>query len=230
LNSGLEGSESAVTSAEGARLFVDLGGGAGAIPVRADLSNASVFRSTYVAVLAFMLILAGGGIFAMRKLGLGVSSGAQVIEISIDSTAAPKVDAHRFTQLMAELEAGDRPVQIDDSKLGRSPFELSVELADVEVDGPGETEAQRMAREAEQARLRAQAERAKLIQSTLQTLKLYSVVGGRTPAARINEQIVREGDLVADLFLVKKILARTVILEADDQEYEIGMAGNGAKP
>lgn len=227
-----EASEAAVASvgsAEGSRLFVDLGSGAGAIPVRAQEGRSSLLKSSFAGVSVFMVVLAAGAIFGMRKLGTGVKSAAADVPITLEAPAAAKVDSDRFEQLMAELEAGDRPVQIDSSKLGRSPFELAVEATAPKVESAGETEEQRAARLAEEARLRAEAERKRLIETTLNGLKLYGVVGGRVPAAKINTQIVRAGDTIADLFVVKQILARSVVLEADGVEYELTMGGSGRR-
>lgn len=214
-------------SAEGSRLFVDLGSGAGAIPVRAQEGKASLIKSSFAAVSVFMVLLAAGGIFGMRKLGTGVKTATADVAITLDAPAGIKVDSARFEQLMAELEAGDRPVQVDSSKLGRSPFELAVESAAPKVDDPRESEEQRAERLAEEARLRAEVERQRLIETTLAGLKLYGVVGGRTPAAKVNTQIVRAGDMIADLFLVKAINARSVVLEVDGVEYELTMGGSG---
>lgn len=215
-------------SAEGSRLFVDLGAGAGAIPVRAAEGKPPVLKSSFAGVTGFMVVLAAGGIFGMRKLGMsvGTASAADTPIAAIESTPPTKIESGRFENLMAELEAGDRPVQIDSGRLGRSPFELAVEQAKV-VEQPKETDEERLARLAEEARRKAEADRKNLIESTLTGLKLFGVVGGRTPAAKINTQIVREGDMIADLFTVKQIKARSVVLEVDGVEYEIEMNGSG---
>lgn len=222
------GSEASVPgSAAGSRLFVDLGNGAGAIPVRADAGKGSLLKSSYAAVSAFMVVLAAGGIFGMRKLGMSARSASAGVPIAIESAGPPKVESGRFEKLMSELEAGDRPVQVDSSKLGRSPFELAVERATTAVEATKETEEQRLARLAEEARLKAEAERKRRIETALAKMRLFGVVGGRTPAARINDRIVREGDEIEDLFRVKSIAARSVVLEADGVEYEITMGNTG---
>lgn len=214
-------------SAEGSRLFVDLGAGAGAIPVRAAEGKPPMLKSSFAGVTGFMVVLAAGGIFGMRKLGMNMGTAAADAPMAaIEATPSTKIESGRFENLMAELEAGDRPVQVDSGRLGRSPFELAVEATAV-VEQPKETEEERLARLAEEARLKAEADRKRLIESTLTGLKLYGVVGGRTPAAKINAQIVREGDLIADLFKVKQIKSRSVVLEVDGVEYEIEMNGSG---
>lgn len=214
-------------SSAGNRLFVDLGNGAGAIPVRAETGRASMIKSSYAAVSAFMVVLAAGGIFGMRKLGMSVGTVSAEVPVSIESTGGVKLETGRFEKLMSDLEAGDRPVQVDSSKLGRSPFELAVESAAPAAEVVKETEEQRLARLAEEARVKAEADRKRLIETTLAGLKLYGVVGGRTPAARINDRIVRVGDEVEDLFKVKSIAVRSVVLEVDGVEHEITMGNTG---
>ncbi|KAA0213976.1 MAG: hypothetical protein DYG94_03105 [Leptolyngbya sp. PLA3] len=214
-------------SAAGNRLFVDLGNGAGAIPVRAEAGKGSLIKSSYTAVSAFMVVLAAGGIFGMRKLGMSARSASAEVPIAIESAGPPKVESGRFEKLMSDLEAGDRPVQVDPSKLGRSPFELAGEKQTVAAETVKETEEQRLARLAEEARLKAEAERIRRIETTLAGLRLFGVVGGRTPAAKINDRIVRVGDEIGDLFKVKSIAARSVVLEADGTEYEITMGNTG---
>lgn len=218
---------SAGGSPAGTRLFVDLGNGAGAIPVRAEVGKGSLIKSSFAAVSAFMVVLAAGGIFGMRKLGMSARTASAEVPIAIESAGPPKVESGRFEKLMTELEAGDRPVQVDSSKLGRSPFELAVENAPAAAEVVKETEEQRLARLAEEARVKAEAERKRRIETALAKMKLFGVVGGRTPAARIDDKVVRVGDEIEDLFKVKSIAVRSVVLEADGVEYEITMGNTG---
>ncbi len=218
---------SAPGSAAGTRLFVDLGNGAGAIPVRAEVGRGSLVKSSYAAVSAFMVLLAAGGIFGMRKLGMSVGTASAEVPVAIETSGSVKIETGRFEKLMSDLAAGDRPVQVDSSKLGRSPFELTVEGETAAVETVKESEEARLARLAEEARVKAEADRKRQIETALAGLKLYGVVGGRTPAARVNDKIVRVGDEVEDLFKVKSIAVRSVVLEADGVEYEITMGNTG---
>lgn len=211
---------------EGGRLFVDLGAGAGAVPVRAEVGKNQFLRSSHTAVLGFMIVLAAGGIGGMRLLGLGVRSAAADIEVAIERTVQPTIATAKFEALMADLEQGDRPVQIPTTKLSRrSPFELSVAEADVVATGPTESDAEREARLALEEQARVEAARKARIASELGRLKLFAIVGGRNPAARINMTVVREGDLVAELFRVTAINARSVEIECDGERYELELAG-----
>lgn len=226
----LEQSE-ATLSRDGSKLFVDLGAGAGAVPVRADLGKHAVLRSSHAMVVGFMCVLAAGGIMLMRQFGLGVSSASADIGVDITRTERPKVEAARFESLMSTLESGDRPLQISPNKIARpSPFELAVEGKVAAEATPRETPEERAAREAAEARAKAERERAVAIEKAFADLKLVSVVGGRNPAARINTQIVREGDTVAEFFTVKRILPRSVVLDLDGKEYELMLAGAANRP
>jgi hypothetical protein len=167
----------------------------------------------------------------MRQFGVGVSTATAQIGVDIERVDRPKIEAKRFETLMTTLESGDRPLQINPEKISQpSPFELSFETGTVVDNTPRETPEQRAAREAAEAKVRAERERAAVIGNALESLKLQSIVGGRNPAARINTQIVRAGDTVADYFTVVEIRARSVILQVDGKTYELGLLGVEPKP
>ncbi len=213
-------------SSESGRLFVDLGAGAGAVPVRAEVGRAKFLKSSHTAVIGFMLVLAAGGIYGMRTLGLGVRHAAAEVPIDLERESQPAIAAGKFDALMAELERGDRPVQIPTSKLNRkSPFELEVDVTEVATDVNSESDEARALRLAAEAAERAAEARRMLIDEKLGTMKLFAVVGGRNPAARINMSVVRKGDIVADLFQVVEIQPRAVILECDGERYTLVLAG-----
>lgn len=216
-------------SGEGGRLFVDLGAGAGAVPLRAEAGKGQFLRSSHTAVVGFMLVLAAGGIWGMRTLGLGVRTAGADVPMDIERAVQPTIAAEKFNALMAELERGDRPVQIPTSRLSpKSPFELEALAPDVVAAGPEESEAQRAARlerEQREERERLALIRKDAITQQLTQLKVFAIVGGRVPAARINTSIVREGDVIADLFTVAEIRDRSVVLECDGERYELGLAG-----
>ncbi len=222
--------ESGDGSSDGGRLFVDLGAGAGAIPVRAESGKNQFLRSSHTGVVAFMLVLAAGGIWGMRWMGLGVRSAGAEVAIDIERESQPAIAAGKFGELMTELERGDHPVQIPLSKLTKkSPFELDVDVPEVIRDDTVETEAERAARLEEEDRIRARVKREKKIKTELAKLKLFAIVGGRNPAARINMSVVREGDMVADLFTVTEIRARSVVLECDGKLHEIELASKSGR-
>jgi hypothetical protein len=214
-------------SGEGGRLFLDLGAGAGAVPVRAEVGRGKFLRSSHTAVVGFMLVLAAGGIWGMRTLGLGVRTAGADVPVDIERQVQPVIAAEKFNALMAELERGDRPVQIPPSRLSpKSPFELEAPASEVAASGPVESDAERAARLEREEAERAAAARAALVAAELGKLKVFAIVGGRTPAARINSGIVRQGDVVADLFTVAEIRDRSVVLECDGQQYELDLSGN----
>ncbi len=225
------GENDVAQSREGSRLFVDLGSGAGAVPVRADLGRGAMLRSSHAIVVAFMVVLSAGGIMLMRQFGVGVKTASADFNVTLDRVDRPKIEAARFETLMTTLESGDRPLQVDPSKiLQPSPFELKVESATFVDNTPRETPEERALREAAEAKARAVRDRELAIERALGTLRLQSIVGGRIPAARVNAQIVRAGDVVADLFAVKEIRDRSVILECDGKIYELGLTGVQVKP
>jgi hypothetical protein len=117
-------------------------------------------------------------------------------------------------------------VQIPTNKITqKSPFELKADVAQVIAEADVESEAERAERLAREAAERVAAERKIEIQTELGKLKLFAVVGGRNPAARINMSVVRQGDVLVDLFTVVEIQARAVIVECDGEQYTLNIAG-----
>lgn len=198
-------------------------------PVAAPASKSKV--SGQVVLAGAVLLLAGGAIYGMRFMGLNAAFGGE--EIKVDYTAEKSEEtARRFERVMAELDASMSAVQVAEAgSLGSSSFNRPVE----DEPDPGAYQAptdlndlDRLARIAEERRLRAAEERMELIQGELSRLNVQGIIGGRIPAARINGQPVRVGQELG-VFEVVEISGKGVIVQADGDRYELRI-GMPARP
>lgn len=166
-------------------------------------------------VTALVLLVSSGMVYGMRQYGRAAGMDlTRIVEIDypLDRVGAPNADHIR---IMADLERSGSPVQIPSERIHKNPFLLAAaptpdDGADLE---PADTSGDRQAAEARRAR----EDRAALVQSTFEGLQLHSVIAGRVPVARINDEMVKIGDRVAGLFMVIAIGDRVVGLEADGE-------------
>ncbi|MCB9838799.1 MAG: hypothetical protein H6813_05630 [Phycisphaeraceae bacterium] len=167
-------------------------------------------------LLALVVLVAGGGLYLMRQMGLGAK--IQFTNVKIDYPLEGGSQKGDDQRLLADLRSGGVE-QVPLNQVQKNPFELIGEarmVNDMPVLPRGESP--------EEARLRRAAEdRQRLIANRYASLDLNSVLLGGVPVARISGQTVRVGDLVADLFLVKSITSRTVDLEVDGKLYTLSL-------
>lgn len=177
--------------------------------------------SAQAIMLVLVVAVSGGLLFAMRTIGKKSAidfSAASYEDFQPDS----KLQAD-YERVMASLTSVHDPLDVALADLSRSPFAFrQSELPVPTPDNPrpvaspqGETPEQMAARLAAQNKALIAAEFAKLT--------LHSVLGGKRPIARINDETVTVGDMVADLFQVAAIDGRSVILTARGQNYTLTM-------
>ncbi|MCW5765647.1 MAG: hypothetical protein KIT68_06700 [Phycisphaeraceae bacterium] len=183
-------------------------------------------------LLAVVVVVAGGVLFAMRQIGLGPASAiAQTKDAEIPM---PSSGDHRG--VLADLNTSRVDLQVPEANVKKNPFRLVGAAMEPEVAAPGATtdEASRRAGEAARAdaeKRRKQAEaRAGLVKSKLNGMTLNGVMGGSNPVARVNGRVYRTGDVVDELFTVREIRQRAVDLECDGITYTIEMATAEGKP
>jgi len=209
-------------------LLAQLRGGADAAHPESALSARPKRFSSHNTVTALVLLVSAIMLYGMRQAGM--RSGMTFKEVKIEyqrEEVSPAMQAAQ-RRILEDLARSERPVQIPADKLTKNPFELGAIAAATAAPTEDQSlaEAQRQAELARQAR----AERLEKIQSTLATLHLKSVMEGRVPLARINDQTVRVGDVVAELFTVSRIDGRRVELTADGQAFRLEMAESRADP
>lgn len=182
--------------------------------------------SSQTLVLVAVLGGAGALLFGMRQMGMGPRVSLADLKIEYERADDGAGDAARTTRVLKDLEEAAKPAQVKAEALGRNPFRLgqaaepSEELDDSSFAEKAQADAQAKAEEAERKRLAAANS---ALESALASLQLYSVMGGRVPLARINDQTVTIGDTVADRFTVKNIEGRAVILEAEGKEFTLSV-------
>jgi hypothetical protein len=182
----------------------------------------------HLIMLAGLVIVAGGSLFVMRKLGMGpVNAGGDVRIDYDDKNSVIRVDHQK---VLKDLTASHIEQQVPKEQVQRNPFRMADGMGDLfkVVEKPTEDQSEREKREAQERAERERTERLEFIKTTAESLKVHSILGGSTPIARINDEAVRVGDHVEEVFLVKSIHGRTVELEADGQIYVLTMDETGA--
>jgi len=193
-------------------------GGSALIGVGADLptgqsGGSRVSNGTMILLLT--VLVASGVLYIMRQFGLG--SGLVLVDVKIDypidGPKASEIDEHR--RVIAALRDNAHAVQVPLEEAKKNPFQLNLEQEDAAPAAPD-----RPTLSDEERRRR---QRAELIKTALEDLELNSVIAGSVPIARISGENVRVGDYVKDLFQVKAILGRSVILAVDGETYTLTM-------
>lgn len=177
-------------------------------------------------VLVMVLAVSAGALYAMRTIGTKhaiVFDGGKQFEFDASKDAAFEAE---YARVMGELSSVNNPLDIALVDFGRSPFALasaqtalSSGPAPLLPVGTGPTPEQKAA--AELARKRA------LIASEASKIVVQSVMGGRVPLARIDDEVVRIGDKVNEYFVVTQIEGRSVTFEADGQRFVVSMQAPG---
>jgi hypothetical protein len=191
----------------------------------APLPAQSGAKVSHAAIFFAVLVVVGGGLlFAMRKVGINpMSAIANMKEPDVDLTKTGKagVDHHRVLRDLSESTVkGQVPIE----QVQKNPFEIP----EVAAQSTDDSEVTRRRKE-DQERKDAEGRRQHIL-NALASLKVHGILGGSTPVARINDEAVRIGDTVADYFIVKAIHGRSVELECDGTVHTISIDDQGAKP
>jgi len=166
-----------------------------------------------------LVAISGGMLYGMRTYGM--RSGITFKEVKIDFTAdASTAKAANYQRIMTDLERAGKPVQIPGERLRKNPFMLGAAPAPTD---PGVDQNELAAKQREEL-ARVQRERhAADVATALSTLQLHSVMAGRVPVARVNDQTVKVGDKLAEFFTVLSIAGRELELESEGQTYVLSM-------
>lgn len=181
----------------------------------------------HLIMLAGLVIVAGGSLLIMRKLGMGPVNAAG--EIKIDYDTKNTVIGVDHQKVLKDLTASHIEQQVPKEQVQRNPFRMADGMNGLfaVTEKPTEDQTEREKREELERLERERAERAALLQGTAESLKIHSILGGSNPIARINDETVRVGDHVAELFSVRAIHGRTVELEADNKVFVLTMDEQG---
>jgi hypothetical protein len=206
----------------------------GALPAPEGLGTINVatkkWRPTQPLVLALVVVVSASALYAMRSIGvkhaIAFDGGP---EFDFDAAKDAAFQA-QYDRVMGELSSVNNPLDIALVDFGKSPFALPV-VEQVAMDAPrsvlpvpslGPTPEQRAALEA--------ARRREFITNEAGNIIVQSVMDGRVPLARINDEIYRMGDTVNEVFKIVGIEGRSVTLEAEGQRFTLNMATPGDDP
>ena len=172
------------------------------------------FNTQHVLIVT-TLVLSVGMIYGMRRYGMQSGLKFDTTEVAYTRDDANHKRAAEFQKLVAQMGASDKELPTVD----KNPFKLmGAEAGGATVDaGPVVDEA------AEKAK-RLAAERARTLETEFTALKLGSIMMGRVPLARINDELVRVGDVAGENFKIVAIEPQTVTLVADGRKYTLTLA------
>jgi hypothetical protein len=213
------------------------GGPANDAPVMPDLGAAGgAKKSKYkvhsqTLVISLVLVASGAALYVMRRqgMGAGVNFNPPKIEYTVDNGKRMASDAQQ-RKVLGDLERSQSGFQTPVEKIQKNPFQLDSGSAVAHSNDMDPALAKSNALRAEQERQKQQ------MAVALASVEVNAIMAGSTPLARINGRVVREGDMVADLFMVKAIHDRSVDLEAADGSiHTVSMsegapAGGGGRP
>jgi len=170
---------------------------------------------------ALVLVVAAVGIGALLGMRKLTSPGAAMATVNIDYTPGQRGVADAHKRLVEVLDRSTTPVQVPTDQIKKNPFQFATAPTTATPIAKGGEDAEAAAIRMRAAELAA---RQKKIVDALGTLKVNGVMQGSVPVARVNGEMVRIGDTIAEgLFTVAAIGGRGVTLQADGREYELAM-------
>lgn len=186
-------------------------------PGRRKKMNESAF------VLILIVAVSAGVVLGMRHFGMGPASGAVAAEIDYDLDADRKISVAKYERLIDQLERSVEPVFVPEEELnGRNPFML---LAQQLVTDTGEDASELARKRQEEQERREREQREREMMAAMRALKVQSVIGGRVPLARINDETYRIGDVIDNRFTITSIEGRTVMITADGRAFALSLGG-----
>lgn len=186
-----------------------------------DGTQPRVRRKTYTQqlIVVALLVISGGMLYGMRTYGMrsGISFKEVKVEFTGDNNTTKSAS---YQRIMNDLEQAGKPIQIPGERLKKNPFMLGAAQSPTD---PTANAAELAAKKNEElARLQRERHIAD-VQTALSTLQLHSVMDGRVPVARVNEETVRIGSKLAEFFTVTAISGRELELESEGQTYVLSM-------
>ncbi|MBX3378569.1 MAG: hypothetical protein KF805_00615 [Phycisphaeraceae bacterium] len=183
----------------------------------------SRFHFQHVLIIS-TLALSVALIYGMRRYGMQSGLKFNIADLSYKRDESQHRRAEGFQRVMAELNAMNHQTT---EGVRLNPFKLmGAEAGDAKNDPtPRDNSADIAKRKAE--------ERSKQLADEFATLKLGSIMKGRVPLARINDELVRVGDFVGENFTVTSIQPVSVTLESDGKPFILELAddsGTRSKP
>lgn len=197
-------------------------------PVMLDSGGSKRSAPSQLIVGAVILALSAGVLMGMRAYG--TRSGINFEKVSAESTYKEDADkTAAYDRIMADLARFNRPLDVPLEDWGHSPF-----LAR-DGGGTGDTRVTMAQQHApanespEQRDDRTKAARKAVLMNEVSKLELHSVMGGRVPLARINDETVGLNGKIGP-FTVVAIEGRGVTLESEGYRFNLTMQTFGDQP
>ncbi|HEX2839586.1 MAG TPA: hypothetical protein VHN77_15820 [Phycisphaerales bacterium] len=196
-------------------------------PIMIDSGGSRRSAPSQLIVGAVVLALSAGALMGMRAYGS--RSGINFEKVSAESTY--KEDADRtlaYDRIMADLARVNRPLDVPLEDFGHSPFLARVTEADVggTAVSVGASHTPLTPETAEEKNDRVAAARKAQLMAEVAKLELHTVMGGRVPLARINDETVGLNGTIGP-FTVVAIEGRGVTLEAEGYRFNLTMQAFG---
>jgi hypothetical protein len=181
-------------------------------------------------IVMLVIAVSGGMLFGMRQVGMN-SGIAQADDTVVQYTPLTVDPTRRAAQERAlqGLQRMSTPIPLEPGSVTLEPFLTKAKEDAPLADDPELAKALEERRRAEAAK-RAHEERTIAAKAAVSKLVLHSVLEGRTPVARIGENVVRVGDKVDELFTVVSIEGRQVVLDADGQRFILALEDRNQRP
>lgn len=168
-------------------------------------------RFTGVAVLLAVMAVAGGALWAMRKMATGVAIGAlklPEIDYPLEGEGAIVLNAQSEV-LLADLASSTQFPQVPLDQVQKNPFEFGDDAQPAaDAAAPKDSAADKRAQQVAARRTELSRDAA--------SLKLNSIMGGRVPMAAISGAVVEPGEMIDARFRLVSIDGRRVTVEAVD--------------
>lgn len=173
-------------------------------------------------VVALILGVSAAALITMRKIGMQSGMNMAVAELpqNVAVTHENAAKATNYERIMADLLRVQKPLDVALGEFGKSPFMMASPVTAEAIQAPALADP--AAQAAEKLRREKEARREKLGKA-FSTLRLQSVMDGRTPICRINGDVLRVGDSVGEFFFVKSIHGREVQIASDDDTFNLSM-------
>lgn len=192
------------------------------------------WKSTQTIALVVLLGAGGGIVYGMRQAGIGPMAAFATTKMpDYDVTKAPGSKTADHKRILKDLSSTNVTGQVPANQVQKNPFLLADLLGDeaapVGEDQSAATERARM----ERMRRDAEAHK-KIVEGELSRMVVNGIMGadstGTAGVARLNGDLFRVGDEVAELFTVKAIHARSVELESKGEVFTVSLdASNDPK-
>lgn len=174
-------------------------------------------------VIGLTVIVSAVALMGMRQIGMRSAIAFEADQSEFDFQGDAQLQT-RYERLMADLGNAKDPLDVALADFGNSPFAMREAIVPLQQA----VNAAPLAGESpEAAAARVAAARKNALLNEAGKLVLHSVMGGKRPLARINEETVTVGDTVAEYFTVTEISGRSVTITAEGESFTLSMqAGN----